>query len=165
MPKAKKKDDTNPKDRLGCKKAPLNLLPDVAVIYGAMAFAEGARKYGEYNWRRKRVRIGVYVEAMRRHLVAFNAGEDIDPDSGLPHEAKILACCAILLDARESGCLVDDRFEKNAAARLLARFASGDYHAAAAKLTRTPARTLGEVASDTARAKRRRARARRRAAA
>lgn len=143
-------DDTNPKDRLGVKKPPLSLVPMVAVILESLAFAEGARKYGEFNWRRKKVKRRVYLEAILRHTIAALAGEDIDPDSGLPHEAKIRACCAIILDAKEVGCLIDDRFEMDAAATMLARYTANDYHAAAAKLTRTPARTLDEVRADPA---------------
>lgn len=137
--------DTNPKDRLGLKKVPLSLVPMVVLVYLALAFAEGARKYGEFNWRRKSVRRRVYLEAILRHCLAALAGEDIDADSGLPHEAKIAACCAIILDAKECGNLIDDRFEKDATATLLARHTAGDYHAAAEATTRTPARTLDEI--------------------
>jgi hypothetical protein len=160
MPARARKDDTNPKDRLGIKKVPLCLVPFVALIQMAMAFAEGARKYGAFNWRRKKVRRSVYIEAILRHAIALNAGEDIDPDSGLPHEAKLMACAAIMLDAKEAGCLIDDRYELDKAADLLAAFTAGDYHAAAKKLTQTPARTLDQVRAEEARRKRK---ARRRA--
>lgn len=154
--RARRKDDTNPKDRLGIKKVPLSLVPMAGLIYEALAFAEGAAKYGEFNWRNKAVRRRVYLEAILRHALAALAGEDLDPDSGLPHEAKIRACCGIILDARECGNLIDDRFEKDAAARLLAQFTAGDYHARAARLTRTPARTLEQVRAQEARKRRRR---------
>jgi len=139
-------DDTNPKDRLGVLKVPLDLVPMAGVIYEALAFAEGAIKYGEFNWRNKAVRRRVYLAAILRHTIAALAGEDLDPDSGLPHEAKIRACCGIILDAKECGNLIDDRFEKDSAAKLLNQMTSGSYHKKAAKLTRTPARTLGELA-------------------
>lgn len=154
MAKMKKpaEDDGNPKDRLGVKKAPLGLLSGVAKIYFSLAFAEGARKYGEFNWRQKKVKRTVYLDAIERHLIALRAGEDIDPDSGLPHEAKIGACCALLLDAAAAGCLIDDRYEKDGAAVLLnALAAQSGYSAAAAEITRTPARTLDEVRAEAAR--------------
>lgn len=152
-------DDANPKDRLGVKKAPLSLVPMRGMILEAYAFAEGARKYGEFNWRRKAVRRRVYLEAILRHAIAALAGEDIDPDTivrdeagrvifaGLPHEAKIRACCGIILDAEAVGNLIDDRFERDTAADLLREMTAGDYAATAAGLTRTPARTLGELAA------------------
>jgi len=43
---------TNPKDRIGIKKPPIHLVPPVAIIHEAMAFKDGADKYGPYNWRR-----------------------------------------------------------------------------------------------------------------
>jgi hypothetical protein len=160
---AKRIDDTNPKDRLGVKKPPLSLVPMSALIYESLAFAEGARKYGEFNWRRKAVRRRVYLEAILRHAIAALAGEDIDPDSDLriPHEAKIRACCGIILDAKEAGNLIDDRFEKDSAAALLAQYTAGDYHAAAALLSRSPARMLGEIAAEVEAAKKKAARKRR----
>lgn len=161
---AKRNDDTNPKDRLGVKKPPLSLVPMSALIYESLAFAEGARKYGEFNWRRKAVRRRVYLEAILRHTLAALAGEDIDPDSGdlrIPHEAKIRACCGIILDAKEAGNLIDDRFEKDSAAALLAQFTAGDYHSSAALISRTPARMLGEIAADAEAAKKKAARKRR----
>lgn len=149
---SKRKDDLNPKDRLGVKKVPLCLVPMVSLIEMAMAFAEGARKYGAFNWRRKAVKRSVYIEAILRHAIALNAGEDIDPDSGLPHEAKLMACGAIMLDARRAGCLIDDRFELDGSAALLAEYTAGDYHKAAGKITQTPARTLDQVRAEKRRA-------------
>ena len=64
-------DDTNPKDRLGIKKAPLFFIPNVARIFMGLAFVEGARKYGAFNWRKKKVRRSVYIEAIDRHLIAL----------------------------------------------------------------------------------------------
>jgi hypothetical protein len=172
-----KKDDTNPKDRLGVKKVPLSLVPMVGLIYEAMAFKEGDINYGAFNYRRKKVRRRVYLEAILRHTLQALAGEDIDRDTivrdkrgkvifpGIPHEAKIRACCGIILDAQECGTLIDDRYEMDWAAKLLARFTAGDYHKARSKTTRTPARTLDEVRAEAARAakarKRRRSHAKR----
>lgn len=100
---------TNPKDAVGSGKVPLELFPDTAVVAGAMSFLEGAVKYGRYNWRVAGVRASIYVAAARRHLSRWWNGEDIDPDSGLPHLWKALACLAILIDAGEAGKLNDDR--------------------------------------------------------
>lgn len=66
-------------------------------------------KYGRSNFRAIGVRASIYVDATRRHLNAWFEGEDLDPDSGLPHLAHVLACVAILVDAQAAGKLNDDR--------------------------------------------------------
>lgn len=113
-------DDTNPKDRLGAKKPPLTLVPPALVIYTSRVMALGAAKYGPYNWREKKVKLSVYIEAAMRHLMALFDGEDTDPESGMPHSAHAAACMGIILDALATGNLIDDRPIKGAAARLLA---------------------------------------------
>lgn len=154
-------DDANPKDRLGIKKAPLFFSPMSAVIQMSLAFAEGARKYGAFNWRNKKVKRSVYIEAIQRHTIALAAGEDIDPDSGLPHEAKIMACAAIMIDAARGGCLIDDRYEGDTSAALLAELTAKDYHKTAKAIPTTPARTLDQVRVDDERLRKARARKRR----
>lgn len=101
--------DTNPKDIVGSGKVPLELFPDTAHVAGAMAFLEGAVKYGRYNWRVAGVRASIYRAALDRHMKSWWNGKDIDPDSNLPHLWKALACIAILIDASEAGKMVDDR--------------------------------------------------------
>lgn len=100
---------TNPKDMLGCKKLPLHLWPKIASVYGCLGLLDGALKYGRSNWRAVGVRASIYVDALERHMSAWFEGEDMDPDSGLPHLAHALACLAILVDALESRVLIDDR--------------------------------------------------------
>ena len=78
-------------------------------MLGALGLLDGALKYGRANWRETGVRFTIYYDALRRHLDALYEGEDIDPDSGLPHLAHILACAAILADAQATGNLNDDR--------------------------------------------------------
>lgn len=100
---------TNPKDLIGSNKLPLHLWPTTATAAGCMAFLEGALKYGRSNWRVVGVRATVYYDALQRHMAAWLEGEDVDPESGLPHLAKALACIAILVDAEAAGKLNDDR--------------------------------------------------------
>jgi hypothetical protein len=101
--------NTNPKDAIGCNKIPLHLFPETATIYGALALLDGMLKYGRANWREAGVRASIYYDACRRHLNAWFEGEDIDPDSGLPHLAHAIACVAILIDAQSANHLKDDR--------------------------------------------------------
>lgn len=114
-------DETNPKDLQGMKKPPIRLIPPVALIYEAMVMALGAKKYGPFNWREKKVRLSIYVEAAQRHLMALADGQDLDPESGQPHAAHVRACMGIVLDALEVGKLVDDRPLAGGAPALLDR--------------------------------------------
>jgi len=102
-------DTSNPKDRAGSKKVNLSLIPPVANIYEAKVMELGAAKYGPYNWRDTPVRLTVYLSATLRHLYAKMDGQDIDPESGQPHDAHIRANMGIILDAKENGTLIDDR--------------------------------------------------------
>ena len=100
---------SNPKDVIGSGKAPLSLVPASLRAGAAMAFMEGALKYGRFNWRLAGVRASIYYDALNRHMDAWFNGEETDPGSGLPHLYKAAACIAILIDAVEIGKLVDDR--------------------------------------------------------
>ena len=103
---------TNPKDAIGSDKLPLHLWPETATALGCLAFLDGALKYGRSNWREAGVRASIYYDAGRRHFNRWFEGEDIDPDSGLPHIAHLLACVAIIADAGAAGKLIDDRMYK-----------------------------------------------------
>lgn len=100
---------SNPKDAAAFNKAPLHLVPGSFKAYTALALAEGAIKYGAHNWRVAGVRASVYKSALERHLDKWWNGEDIDPDTGVPHLANAAACLAVLIDARAQDNMVDDR--------------------------------------------------------
>jgi dATP/dGTP diphosphohydrolase len=119
-------DTTNPKDRLGLKKTRLSLVPASSIIYQALAMEDGARKYGPYNWREKKVIASIYIDAAMRHLQAWFDGENEASDSQKPHLGHALACIGIIIDALETGNLVDDRPKPGAAARLIAKFERKD---------------------------------------
>lgn len=112
----------NPKQAYGDKKVPLHLVPGAASAYIAMGLKDGARKYGAFNWRETNIETMTYVGATLRHLSAFVDGEDIDPESGNPHLAHAMASLAILVDALESGCAVDNRPATGPAAKTLEAF-------------------------------------------
>lgn len=44
----------------------------------------GAKKYQKYNWTRGIKYTRIYASALR-HMLRWYGGEDIDPESGLPH--------------------------------------------------------------------------------
>ena len=114
--------DNNPKTRMGALKVPLHLVPPSARHYLALAFEDGATKYGPANWRDEPVSASVYFGAAGRHLDAYWDGEDLAKDSLVHHLAHTMACCAIILDAMECGTLNDDRYTKGPTAKLQARY-------------------------------------------
>ena len=116
--------DNDPKRAIGALKIPLHLVPPSAKHYMAQALADGARKYGAYNWRTGSINVSVYYAAMQRHMDAFWDGEDAAEDSGVHHVAHAMACCALLLDAMTVGKLVDDRPPAGAAIELQSRYAT-----------------------------------------
>ena len=101
--------DNNPKTASGMTKVPLHLVPPSAEYFLALALADGARKYGPYNWREAAISTSVYVAACKRHIAAFWDGETLAPDSGVHHLAHAMACIALMLDAMSVGKLHDDR--------------------------------------------------------
>lgn len=117
--------DGNPKTAMGALKVPLHLVPPSATHHLALAFKDGAAKYGPYNWRDKGVSASVYIAAAMRHMDAFRDGEDLSRDAQVHHLGHVMACCAIVLDAMSVGMLNDDRPTKGAAADLQSCFASG----------------------------------------
>ncbi len=100
---------SNPKDLIGSNKLPLGLVPDTTIAYLALGHAEGHIKYGLVNWREAGVKYSIYKDALKRHLAKFEAGEEEDPQTKVPHLANALACLSIIVDAKENGKLIDDR--------------------------------------------------------
>lgn len=100
---------SNPKDSLGIKKVPFSTVPSEVTAEVGLAMLEGALKYGRHNYRVVGVRASVYYDAALRHLTAFWEGQDNDPDSGLSHLVKALACLYVLRDSQRMGNWVDDR--------------------------------------------------------
>lgn len=102
--------DDNPKTVFGVAKPGVHAIPPSALLYLGQAMEDGRKKYGLMNWRTDRVSASTYYNAMAaRHLPAFWDGEDVAADSKIHHLAHVMACCAILIDAIETGQLNDDR--------------------------------------------------------
>lgn len=111
----------NPKDALGLKKVRLDTVPPSSLLYQAQAMQNGAEKYGAFNWRGKKVIASVYYAAAMRHLLSWFDGEECAEDSGVPHLGHAIACLGIVIDAQETGNLVDDRPVKGAASSIIKR--------------------------------------------
>jgi hypothetical protein len=100
---------SNPKQAFGDKKAPLSTVSAPVMYELGLAMLEGALKYGKHNYRAVGVRYSTYFDAALRHMMAWWEGEDIDPDSGLHHLVKCMACCAVMRDSIILGNANDDR--------------------------------------------------------
>lgn len=100
---------SNPKDRIGSNKLPLDLIPYTAQAHQALAHLDGAMKYGTWNWRIAGVRSSIYIAAVLRHVKRWEEGEECDAESGVHNLGHAIACLNILLDAQQVGKLVDDR--------------------------------------------------------
>lgn len=99
----------NPKDALGKAKPPLSVLPCPVLYEIAAGCLEGAFKYRRHNYRVAKIQASVYYDAAMRHLMAYWEGEDIDPDSGINHISKAMACLFVFRDAMMNDMVDDDR--------------------------------------------------------
>jgi hypothetical protein len=100
---------TNPKELIGDTKCPTAFVPSTVMIEVAMAYLEGALKYGQYNWRGLGVKASTYKSAHDRHVAKWWNGENCDKDTRIKHLASAIACLGIILDAEACGKLTDDR--------------------------------------------------------
>jgi hypothetical protein len=100
---------SNPKDMIGSRKAPLSTLPFRVLWRLGLGMLEGACKYGRHNYRIAGVRASVYFDGAMRHLGAWWEGEDIDADSGMNHIDKLITDLFVLRDSMLQGNWVDDR--------------------------------------------------------
>jgi hypothetical protein len=91
-------------------KLPLHLLSTEAMNQTAAVLQFGAEKYAAHNWRKGFTWSRPLAAAMR-HITAFNAGEDKDPESGLSHLAHAACCIMFLLEFEKTHRELDDRYK------------------------------------------------------
>lgn len=102
--------DSNPKDAIGTRKPRSFSSMSWGVLREAsVGMLEGAMKYGRHNYRIAGVRASVYFDSTLEHMVSWWEGEDIDPDSGLPHPVKAIDSLLVLCDAILNDMMEDDR--------------------------------------------------------
>ena len=94
--------------RYNDNKLRLDLLPVGPLQDLAKVLAQGAQKYAERNWERG-MRWSTCYGCALRHLFAWQGGEDLDQESGLPHLAHVMANIAFLLEYRKTCPALDDR--------------------------------------------------------
>lgn len=84
-------------DRHNAGKPQLTLVLEAdAALEGITKVLEnGMAKYSRSNWRKGLHHVGI-IDSMMRHVMKYLNGEDIDPESGLPHVDHI-GCNALFL--------------------------------------------------------------------
>ena len=88
-----------------------DLLPPLSILEVAKALGFGARKYAPGNWAKCDSR-NRYVAAALRHLLAWQAGEDTDPESGISHLAHAACSVVFALEMQLRGWGQDDRLQR-----------------------------------------------------
>ena len=99
----------NLKTIAGADKPKTSPVPPIAILALGAAMQDGSNKYGRFNWRTSEVTASVFFDAMMRHLLMWYSGEDHANDSKVNHLAHLMAGAAIILDAEQTGVLIDDR--------------------------------------------------------
>lgn len=89
-----------------------SLLPSKPLLEIAKVLDFGAAKYEPHNWK-KGIKYSRVLSAAQRHLLAWNDGEQLDPDSKLTHLAHAACNILFLLEYELSGMTeFDDRRKK-----------------------------------------------------
>lgn len=83
----------------------------------AQVLTFGAAKYAARNWEQG-MNWGRAYAALQRHMNAFWAGEDNDPETGMPHTWHAGCCIAFLIAFEARGAGTDDRFKGGKHARM-----------------------------------------------
>jgi len=81
--------------------------PEVLLAYGSI-FTYGEKKYARNNWLQGN-EWHEFLGSALRHLLRWEAGEDIDPESKLPHLAHALWNVGALHYFQVKGLGTDDR--------------------------------------------------------
>lgn len=85
-----------------------DLVPPFAFENFVKVLGMGARKYSDRNWE-KGMDWSRLIASLKRHIHAFETGEDYDPESGLLHMAHVATNAMFLLEFYEIFPQGDDR--------------------------------------------------------
>jgi hypothetical protein len=93
----------------GTKPQRMDLLPPEALMAVSEVYGFGASKYADHNYR-KGYAWSLSYAALQRHMHQFWAGEDLDPESGLPHVGHAAFHALTLLTFMSEHREFDDRY-------------------------------------------------------
>lgn len=85
-----------------------DLVPQFAQNQYAKVLTKGSEKYAERNWELG-MRWSKVIASLKRHLEAFESGEDFDKETGLLHTAHIMCNAAFLTEYYKIYPQGDDR--------------------------------------------------------
>ena len=89
-----------------------SLLPSQPLLEIAKVLDYGAKKYEAHNWT-KGIKYSRVLSAAQRHMLAWNEGESLDPESKLSHLAHAACNLLFLLDYEARNMVeFDDRRKK-----------------------------------------------------
>jgi len=94
--------------RFNTDKAPISMVPSSLIKETAKVMGFGAAKYDRDNWKKGMPFTSVF-DSLQRHLLAWNSGEDFDPESGLSHLAHASCNIAFLIEFTKTRPEFDDR--------------------------------------------------------
>lgn len=93
-------------DKLRWDLVPMHLLEGMVKV-----LMVGMKKYSAHNWR-KGLHTTRISNSLQRHLNAYLAGEELDPESGLPHVDHILCNALFLKGQAVEHPEMDDRYRR-----------------------------------------------------
>ena len=88
-----------------------DLVPSFAQEQYAKVLTKGAEKYAERNWE-KGMEWSKVLASMKRHILAYESGEDYDPETGLLHMSHVMCNAAFLTEYYKIYPQGDDRPHK-----------------------------------------------------
>lgn len=91
----------------------MDLLDQHALEQLSLVLTFGAQKYAAHNWRQG-LQYSRLIGACLRHVLAFLNGEDLDPETHLPHPAHAMCCLMFLLWMQKERPDMDDRWKPDA---------------------------------------------------
>ena len=86
-----------------------DLIPTYPLKELAKVYTDGAAKYGDENYLKEGMNWKRVIASLLRHVEAYRACEDLDPESGSHHLAHAAWCCFTLLTYQYLGLGEDDR--------------------------------------------------------